>query len=117
MSATFLELYSREQSITADGPTDTTGWIPCSSYHTLRITYKVDAPTGTTPRLELSTEFANATTVTSGNVPAGSEVDFFDQADFVTVDVPVAGAYARLKRDISGTSPSYVVGVRVGGIA
>lgn len=117
MSATYVTAYEREQPITASIATTAQGWFPCSAFHTLRITYKVDAPTGsTTPRLELAPEFGVSQSQTSGDVARGTEVDFFDQADLVTMDVPVIAPFARLKHTVSGVG-SWTTGVRVVGIA
>ena len=104
----------RSKKVTADGPTDNGEWMAVGNYSSLNVHYAVSTPSGTNPYLSCAIEFTDDNTSTTGIKSTVSEIDFHDTSDDVLVPgVPVQGAYARVKRDIAGTSPEYVLDVSV----
>lgn len=103
----------KAKAVTADGPGATTDeWVRIDQYHTLNVRCAVSAVSGTTPRLLVYLEVTDDPTATTGTKVLASEIDFADQAeDVILTGIPVASQYGRIQRDISGTTPRYVLAV------
>lgn len=102
----------RSKKVSADGPTDNAEWVPVGNFSHLNVKYSVSTPGGTNPYLRLYVEYTDDNTATTGIKAVSSEIDFHDTSDDVLVsEVPVQGRFARVQRDIEGTSPEYVLDV------
>lgn len=101
------------QTIDADGPSGSDEWRPVGGYSYMTLRYKVSTPSGTDPGLVCYVEFSDDNQATSGTKALRSEIDFFDKSEELIISgIPVAGSYARVVRDISGSSsPSYILSV------